>query len=456
MLKRPEHVRRAARRRDPDQRVGGGQVGEIGGVERVLRALDRLGQRGRPAGDHAAHEVGAERRPALGRVEHAEPPGRPGAGVYQAAAALKPRGDRLGRRRDPRDRRRHRGVRLALGGDEQRDDLADRPCVEVVQVWPHGLGGERVEPVRGGGRLHADHVRLVDRPQPQRAVERVAGGRHEVELLAQRLDPRQAADQRHRAIPGRAGGRGERLGGDADDRQRRGVALRNEDVGREGRECCGTGELRGPGLRRAEAGAGGVEQRGGRAAAVVGAQRRAQPGGADPRAAALVAQPGAPAVGGPQRAVRAYRERHDAGARDQHDARLSVQRARVRDHGVAGHRDALRPQRGQQRIAQRARRVRGRQRPGGAHDHLVDRAEFAGDGQDRRLRGPHAAPRRESWRARPLGPAAACRGPAGRLAEVDGEDHRTHPFMSQPQRGASRSMAVAPSTTRKLNRQPLE
>ncbi len=277
-----------------------------------------------------------------------------------------------------------------------------------------------------GGRLHADHVRLVDRPQPQCAVERVAGGRDEVELPAQRLDPRQAADHRHRAIPDRAGGRGERLGGGADDRQRRGVALRCEDVGREGRERGGIGELRGPGLRRAEAGAGGVEQRGGRAAAVVGAQRRAQPGRADPRAAALVAQPRAPAVGGPQRAVRADRERHDAGTHDQHDARLPVQRARVRDHGVAGDRDALHPQRGQQRIAQRARCFRRRERPGGAHDHLVDRAEPARDGQDRRLGGPHAARRREPRRARTLGPPAACRGPAGRLAEVDGEDHRTH------------------------------
>ena len=279
-----------------------------------------------------------------------------------------------------------------------------------------------------GGRLPADHVRLVDRPQPQRAVERVAGGWHEVELLAQRVDPFQdrcqASDHRQRAIPGRAGGRRERLGRGADDRQRRGVALRGEDVGREGRERGGTGELCGPGLRRAEAGAGGVEQRGGRAAAVVGAQCCAQAGGADPRAAALVAQPRAPAVGGPQRAVRADRERHHAGTHDQHDARLSVQRARVRYHGVAGHRDAFHSQRGQQRSAQRARRVRGRQRPGGARDHLVDRAEPARDGQDRRLRGPHAARRREPRRARPLGPPAACRGPAGRLAEVDGQDHR--------------------------------
>ena len=278
--------------------------------------------------------------------------------------------------------------------------------------------------------MHADHVRLVDRPQVQCAVERVAGGRDEVELRAQRVDPfkdrRQSADHRHRAIPDRVGGRGERLGGRADDRQRRGVALRGEDVGREGRERGGVGELRGPGLRRAEAGAGGVEQRGGRAAAVVGAQRRAQPGGADPRATALVAQPRTPAVGDPQRAVRADRQRHHAGAHDQHDARLSVQRARVRDHGITGHRDAFRPQRGQQRLAQRARCVRRRERPGGAHDHRVDRAELARDGQDRRLRGSHAAGRREPWRARALGPPAGCCGPAGRLAEVDGEDHRTH------------------------------
>jgi hypothetical protein len=40
--------------------------------------------------------------------------------------------------------------------------------------------------------------------------------------------------------------------------------------------------------------------------------------------------------------------------------------------------------------------------PRGAHDHLVDRAEFARDGLDRRLRGPHAARRREPRRARPL------------------------------------------------------
>ena len=61
----------------------------------------------------------------------------------------------------------------------------------------------------GGGRLHTDHVRLVNRAEPQRAVERVARGRDEVEPLAQRLYPRQAADHRQRAVPGRTGGRGE-------------------------------------------------------------------------------------------------------------------------------------------------------------------------------------------------------------------------------------------------------
>ena len=160
----------------------------------------------------------------------------------------------------------------------------------------------------------------------------------------------------------------------------------------------------------------------------MGAQRRAQPGRADPRATALVTQPRAPTVGGTQRAVRADPDRHDAGARDQHHTRLTVQRARVRDDGVAGHRDTLRPQRDQQRIAQRTCRVRRRQRPGGPHDYLVSRAELVRDGQNRPLRGPHAARRRQPRSTRPLGPAAAHTGATGRLAEIDREDHRTHRF----------------------------
>ncbi|WP_170322151.1 DUF4383 domain-containing protein [Mycobacterium bohemicum] len=100
-------------------------------------------------------------------------------------------------------------------------------------------------------------------------------------------------------------------------------------------------------------------------------------------------------------------------------------------NGVAGHGDALDPQRGQQRLAQCARRARRRKGTGGAHDRLVDRAQIArhvaGHGHDRRLRGPHAAGRCESRRARSLGPPAARGGPAGRLAEIDGDDHRTHP-----------------------------
>ena len=304
-------------------------------------------------------------------------------------------------------------VRLALGGDEQRDDLADRPRVEVVQVWP-GRPRWRARRARIRrelrGRLHADHVRLVDRPQPQRAVERVAGGRDEVELRAQRVDPSKTAanpptvatgpSPTARAVAASASAAALTIASAAASPS----AARTsgaKDANAAALVSC-AGQVCGAPKAALAASSSVVDA----AAAVVGAQCRAQPGGADPRAAALVAQPRAPAVGGPQRAVCADRERHDAGAHDQHDARLSVQRARVRGHGVAGHRGAFRPQRSHQRIAERARRFRRRERPGCAHDHLVDRAEPARDDQDRRLRGPHAARRREPRRARTLGPPA--------------------------------------------------
>ena len=74
---------------------------------------------------------------------------------------------------------------LTLGGDEQIYDLADRPRVEVIETGLYGFGGERVEPLcnRGFG-VDPDHVVLVNRSQPQRAVQGVAGGGDCVELAA--------------------------------------------------------------------------------------------------------------------------------------------------------------------------------------------------------------------------------------------------------------------------------
>ncbi len=331
-------------------------------------------------------------------------------------------------------------MRVTLGVDEQRDDLADGPRVEVVQTGSCGLGAEGVERVPGSGRLQADQVRFVDPGQPQCAIEGIPGGGTEVESFPQRLESRQSTDHRYRTIPNGARCCGERLGRSADNRPCGGVSPRGEDIGRERPQRGGIGELCRPGPRCTETRAGSVEQGGGRPAAVAGAQRGPQAGGTDPRATALVAQPWTPAVSGAQRAVDSDGQRHDAGTYDQDDARLSVQRTGMRDHGVAGDRDAIRRHRGQQRSTQCARRLRRRQRPRGAHDHLVDRCEFACDGQDRRLGSPHTCGRREPRCTRPDGPAAVRGGAAACLAEVDGEDRRTIRFMGH-------SLATSPEPT---------
>ena len=98
-----------------------------------------------PPAMYADHLVGVERRPALARVEHPEPPGRARPDVDQAPAGLQARHDRVDRRRDlgpgRRDRQRHGLVVLV----HQPHELVRGQPVDLGAFRPRPFGGEMAQ-----------------------------------------------------------------------------------------------------------------------------------------------------------------------------------------------------------------------------------------------------------------------------------------------------------------------
>ena len=293
-------------------------------VRVVLGALARRADRDLPARDHAEHAVGVERRPALARVEHADPPRRPGADVDQPPARLEPLDDRVDRRRDRRPRRRRpprarsrrrrssaaRARRSAAGRSPRAPRAPLRWTGGQVASWGSGLVDEVTEAVAGaraaGRRRRARRPAARGRsPSVGSRKRRRAAARPRRTARRRRTNgPVDAARRRGgrarcaraRARPRPRSRRRPRRPSRAASRRRRARTTAITATGSggvvDGARRCAPRRSRASRARAASVGATPPRPSCGRAA------RRAQArGAADPVAAAVVAEQRAPAVG---------------------------------------------------------------------------------------------------------------------------------------------------------------
>ena len=124
-------------------------ISPMPGVHVVLGALDRLDQRRQPAGDDADDHLRrrAERRRALGGVEHAEPAAGAGADVEQPAARAERRLDQIDGAGDLLPRRGHRRGNAGVLGADEIDDLERGGGIDGGAAGVAPFGQARVEVV---------------------------------------------------------------------------------------------------------------------------------------------------------------------------------------------------------------------------------------------------------------------------------------------------------------------